>query len=334
MQRVAALLLTLVLALASQPSAGRTPDGATLTIISGQVAVQLPGAARFGPARDGHALPVGAVVRTGSDGRATLTFFDGTTATLDPDTEVVVARVEPATGTSDGLLMTLQLSAGRVWAQVASLFDRGSTFEVQAAGASAVAREGTFGYRLAADGTLACWAIAGTDLTVRRGADTLVLRPGEQAVIPADAALPPPAAREFGPGLLEVQTEGAVLARVVDPRGLTVGFPSGEFVVNQVVDATTSLPSVPDRWLQLRGPVAGHYTLILQPEAAGPFVVRVMLERDDALLGHYEWTDEGRLGEALVAELVVDSGVAGPAALRATAPQPAGTPLPGHFHHP
>ncbi|HLI28898.1 MAG TPA: FecR family protein [Chloroflexota bacterium] len=331
-----ALVLALGLLLGgTAPVVDAQRGDAALTVISGQVRAQPPGAASFRPAADGQVLPSGSRVRTAANSWATLTFFDGTTITLDPDSEVVLAHVEPAADAPDGLLLTLQLSAGRIWAQVSSLFDRGSSFEVQAAGVSAVAREGTFGFQLANDGTLGCWAIAGSPLVVQRGDDERVLGPEEQLVISAaGGALPAPTPREFGPGLLEVQTQGGVLARVVDPRGLTVGFASGEFVVNQVIDAATSLPSAPDRWLRVRGPTAGPYALVLQPEATGPYLVRVTLEREDSELAAYEWQAEVQLGEVLVADLVVEDSPDGPTGLRVAAPRPADGPLPGSFQFP
>src|SRR5919202_1542197 len=76
---------------------------ATLTIVGGRVEVQAPGAGGFAPGSDGQVVAVGGRVRTGPDGRAVLTFFDGSTATHDPDTEIALSRVQPSGG-QGGLL--------------------------------------------------------------------------------------------------------------------------------------------------------------------------------------------------------------------------------------
>jgi hypothetical protein len=336
--RLASVLLALAVLLdARAGAAGRAHAravGTTLTVVAGQVFVQPPGAFRFQLATDDQALPVGSRVRTAADSWAVLTLPDGTTATLDPASEVVLARADPTPGTPSGLLASVQLAAGRVWGQVSSLLERGSSLEVLAGGIRAVAREGTFGCWLGADGARGCWASAGGPLVVELGEAEHLLAPGEEVIVPAGGALSPPRPRASAPGRLAVWVQGAVAVRVVDARGLTVGFAPGALVVNQLVEAATSLPTVPDRWLQVRAPRGGRYTLVVEPEATGPYLVRATLERDGAELADHEWMAEARLGEVLVADLVVEEGAAGPVDLRATALRPAEAPPPGRFAYP
>jgi hypothetical protein len=335
--RLASVLLVVALLLHAREATGRAPaqaTGAILTVIAGVAFVQPPGALGFRPATDDQVLPVGSRVRTAATSWATLTLPDGTAATLDPASEVLLARVDPTPGAPEGLLATLQLTAGRVWGQVSSLVERGASLEVLAGGIRALAREGTFGCWLDADGTRGCWASAGSPLVVAQDDTERVLAPGEEVVIPTGGALPPPRPREVAPGGLEVRVQGAVAVRVVDPRGLTVGFAPGALVVNQLVEAATSRPTVPDRWLQVRAPHGGRYTLVVEPEATGPYLVRATLERDAAELAGHEWMAEARLGEVRVADLVVEQGVAGPTGLRATALRPADAPPPGRFAYP
>jgi len=163
----------------------------TLSVLGGPVQVQAPGAGSFIGASDGQPIAVGARLRTGADGRAVLTFSDGTTTTLDPDTELSLDRLQPSGEQPGGLLIGVGLAAGRVWTQVTSLVYRGSSFELQAGSATMVAREGVTGYRKDPDGTVICWDIAGYPLKLRLAqAETEVLA-GQQVTLRPDQGLGP-----------------------------------------------------------------------------------------------------------------------------------------------
>ena len=135
------------------------------------------------------------------------------------------------------------LTVGRVWAQVTSLVERGSSFEVQAGSATAVGREGVTGFRVLPDGTVICWDIDGAPMRIRTPSGEVEVPARQQITFLPGQATARPVPRQFAPGLLEVQTLGPVLARLVDPDGLTVGFPLDDLVINQVLDAWTSLPA-------------------------------------------------------------------------------------------
>jgi len=91
---VAALGLAFVLAIALGASGVLTPKSqraalgasTTLTIITGPVFTRhLTG--DFGPADDGVVLGPGDTVKTGPAARAVLTYFEGSTVEIEPDSE-------------------------------------------------------------------------------------------------------------------------------------------------------------------------------------------------------------------------------------------------------
>jgi hypothetical protein len=272
-------------------------------------------------------------VSTGADGRATLTFFDGSTATLDPSTELTLNNVQP-TGSQGGLLTSLGLAAGRVWAQVTSLVERGSSIEVQAGGTTAVGREGVTGYRLDADGTVICWVIDGAPMKIRTPTGELDLVAGQQVTLAPGGVPAAPVPRAFEPGVLEVRTEGAVLPRLVDPQERTVGFPLDDFVVNQILDATTSPPLESARVLRVPGPVAGTYRLVLQSFEGGPYRVRVTLTDDGRELLAREWSATARPNEHSIVDLTVEASGGAPTAARLAEPRPLVGDAPGNFVYP
>src|SRR3979409_2671662 len=61
----------------------------TITIISGDIQVR-HGAGSFAPANDGDVLTAGDTVRTGDAARAVLTYFEGSTVSLEPNTELAI----------------------------------------------------------------------------------------------------------------------------------------------------------------------------------------------------------------------------------------------------
>jgi hypothetical protein len=332
------LLLLLLAVGALAPPARAQPlaqvSTGTLSVLGGPVQVQAPGAGSFVGASDGQTIAVGARVRTGSDGRAVLTFSDGTTTTLDPDTELSLDRVQPSGEQPGGLLIGVGLAVGRVWTQVTSLVYRGSIFELQAGGATAVAREGVTGARKDPDGTVVCWAVAGYPLKLRLAQDEAELFPGQQVTLRPDQGLAPVVPRVFGPGVLEVHAEGAALARVVTPVNQTVGFPLPELAVNQVLDSTTSLPGESERWMRLPGPRAGQYRLLIHGNEGGPYHVTVKLALEGRDLFVLDWSATARPNEQLVADLTVDASDNGPTGAHLDAVRPLAGPAPGNLIYP
>jgi hypothetical protein len=330
---VLATLLLLTPSLSAHAAPLGQASSATLTILGGQAQVQPPGGSSFAPASDGQTVSVGARVRTGAESRALLTFFDGSTATLDPETEISLDRVEAA-GSQGGLLTGVGLAAGRVWAQVTSLVDRGSSFEVQAGSATAVGREGVTGFRVLPDGTVVCWDIDGAPMRIRTPTGEVELVARQQITFPPGETRAVPAPRLFQPGLLEIQTLGPILARLVDPEGLTVGFPLSDLVVNQVLDSWTSLPNVQPRFFRVPGPDAGVHQLVLEADGSGPYSVRVTLWVDNAPVFERQWTAEALPGERLLADLTIDAAGGVPTAARLDDPRPLSGEPPGRFIYP
>ncbi len=82
----------------------------TLSILGGNVEINGPGAASQTGA-DGMTLQAGTHVKTSTDARAILTFFDGSTLTLEPDTDIEVKQVD--TNADQGVIIIMKQWAGR-----------------------------------------------------------------------------------------------------------------------------------------------------------------------------------------------------------------------------
>src|SRR5439155_10701242 len=112
-----ALVGAAVLAFLLGPRISRAPDTAeaatVLTVLGGEVQVQTSSGLLAG--RSGMALREGDRVVTGEDGRAVLSFVDGSSVTLDQKTEILIRTAGSSTGTAQ---VKLDQRTGNTWTDV------------------------------------------------------------------------------------------------------------------------------------------------------------------------------------------------------------------------
>jgi len=137
-----ALVVSLVTALLSPvPVAAQVDDGATMTVLRGQVAVVHSDGSAVQPAPSGTTVKAGDEIRTLNQTGALLTFFSGTEIEMGADTILVVDRVSrQGTRVDISLKQVLGVTLNRVQA----LTDPGSSYQIEAGGATAVVRGTTF----------------------------------------------------------------------------------------------------------------------------------------------------------------------------------------------
>ncbi|MEK7285349.1 MAG: FecR domain-containing protein, partial [Chloroflexota bacterium] len=100
----------------------------TLTIIAGEVSIG-DGSGTFAPARDGDVLQAGMVVRTGPASYAILTYFEGSSVSLEPETELVIEALQ---ANPDGsTIVGMRQRIGKTWHAVAKLLRADSKYEVR-----------------------------------------------------------------------------------------------------------------------------------------------------------------------------------------------------------
>ncbi|MBI3522871.1 MAG: FecR domain-containing protein [Chloroflexi bacterium] len=116
-------------------------NAATISVLNGDVTAQ-HGSAPFGPAIDGDIMSTGDVVRADRAGRAVLAFFDGSTLSIEPGSEVKVVSLARVGG--DGIQVTIEQTLGRTWASVSKLKTPDSKFELKTPTSTAVVRGTTF----------------------------------------------------------------------------------------------------------------------------------------------------------------------------------------------
>jgi len=112
---------------------------ATLRLLGGEVAVQ-HGDDALQPGEEGESLREGDIVRTGSDGRAAIEYFDGSLTRLDYGATFSLVTLETLRNPAESTVILGGQTAGNSYNRVAELADAGSRFEVETPTATASVR--------------------------------------------------------------------------------------------------------------------------------------------------------------------------------------------------
>jgi hypothetical protein len=302
-----ALMLGLVLpgrGVAAQPGGpGLASFTATLSVLAGDVRHVPAGAGQPEVAVDGIDLGVGDRVLTGPGARALVTFLDGSTVTVEPESDVEI-RTAQVGGGQQGSNVAVQVNGGTVWARVVGLADPGSSFSIESNTASATVHSGRIGGRQNPDGSFVCWTKGG-ELTVegKHGEPTLTLRPGQATTVQAGQV---PAPRPFAvhQSVLTATTSAGVLPLVQMPdRARVLGFVSPGIEVNQVFGSDSRLADDGGRILEVPAGQPGPFTLVLEGQRDGPFEASVVGRFQGSEVYRHELSGTITKGERLSTEI-------------------------------
>lgn len=272
-KKVLAVFLVLVIAVVGFlyfPRGGvvEAINAAVLSILSSGVDASRAGAT-FEPALDGDVFATGDVVRADDKGRAVLTFFEGSTLSVDPGSAVkVVSLVKTGSG---GIQLDLEQTAGRTWASVSKLVAADSKFAIHTPSITALVRGTAFETIVetlpdgkvvttikTGEGEVVVQAAAGGEVRVPAGTEVQV--PQGQVAPPAAQPQPPtPKLRITGPA--------GVGFVIVDPHGLQCGS-TGNATVRQIPLCEVASGGGPS--VTVGDPVAGPYSLIATAVQAVP----------------------------------------------------------------
>ena len=135
--RLLTLLVFLALLTSSSPIFSQVQDGATMTVLRGQVAVVHPDGSAVQPAPSGTVVRSGDEIRTLAQSGAAITFFVGTEIELGEETTLAVEQVARD---GDRIDISLRQVFGVSLHRVQSLADPASSYRVEVGGAVAVVR--------------------------------------------------------------------------------------------------------------------------------------------------------------------------------------------------
>jgi hypothetical protein len=245
---------------------------ATLTVLGGGVELVRADGTRAAAA-SGTSLSVTDRIVTSPEGRALITFLDGTTVTVEPRSEVTVREME--VGGRERSSIQVLITAGTVWARIANVLGGRGTVSLASNTHAAIARDGLIGAEERRDGSFACWTRAGTvELVDPSGASQGLLQPGQKATIPVRGR---PVTEGFSVhrSVVEITARGPVWPLVVMPDAVRLaGFVAPGIEVNQVFGSLTARRGEA-RVVEVPGGLPGPYLVVLTGAADGPFQVTV-----------------------------------------------------------
>jgi hypothetical protein len=246
---------------------------ATLSVLAGPVTSISAGSTQSQAAKDGVSLNIGDRILTGTQATALVTFLDGSTLTVQPNSDVEVKRADVSAGSSR---ISIQINLGTVWARVVQLLDRNSSLSLESNTATATVHDGLIGGRQNPDHSFICWTLAG-DLLVkdRRGQQLVTLKPGEKTKVQddQDSGRQPFAVNH---STLKVTASPNVLPLMLMADNLRVtGFVAPGLEVNQVFGSRTGIEGYGTRTIEVPAGVPGPFTLTLEGKADTPFTVMV-----------------------------------------------------------
>ncbi len=258
-------LFTIVsLALPAQPTA--LAAQCTVSVLSGGVQVQTPGADTWQEAVDGQILDAGSRVRTATGSYALLTFFEGSSIKLEPGTDVEIQQLERVDERSADIVLKQWL--GTTWSRVVKRLDPGVRYEIQTPSAHALVR-----------GTLFETEIDETARTTVRTTEGLVSVSGqnEEVFLPAgqeasvEYGASPSEPRPIAPADSELLITAGMpaVASVCDPTGSSTGYLPDGFAFNQITGAQSTSPSAGVQVITIPNPVSGEYSVVLRCIADG-----------------------------------------------------------------
>lgn len=239
-----------------------------LRVIGGDIWVQDRHALAWEQAVDGTTLEPGSRVRTNDDGYVSLSFYQGTTATLEPGTDVIIAGLENDREKQlNGV--TLRQKLGKTWNQVDKL-DDSSRFKIETPSADIKVWGTLFAAEVDENGKTTVQTTEGTVSVSAQGKEVQVAAGQQTTVMPgcapsAPEPIPPP-------GSEMVLTIDKATGLVIDPSGLSTGYLPDGTPLNQINGSRLSAWEADSQTVRIPEPETGPYTIQLNGldgEAAG-----------------------------------------------------------------
>ncbi|HEV2250887.1 MAG TPA: FecR domain-containing protein [Candidatus Limnocylindria bacterium] len=195
----------------------------TVTVLDGQVLVR-HATGPFAPITDGDIVSGGDTVRTAADSHGVLTFFDGTTVELEPDTEVTITTLQASASGDKVVEMTQAL--GRSWHVVTHLASPSSKYEIRTGASTAAVRGTAFEVAILADGVTKTITTDGDVSTSAQGTEVHVLA-GQMTTVAQGAPPPPPQPAPEPLATVTITVDLTQNAVVTDANGRAVGVQNG-----------------------------------------------------------------------------------------------------------
>ena len=275
------------------PIAVALVDATTLTILTGQVQVKAKGAADWKEALNGQTLTTGDAVKTVDGSAALVTYFEGSTTSIEDDAEIVLQKAEknPNGVTTE---ISTQIVAGKTWTKVSKLLDPASSFAMETQSAVAVVRGTEFAVQVKADGSTSVATADGEVAMAAPGQDlstAVIVKPGFESSAapgqPPSAPIPAPPPKRA----IRLNLASPAVPLITDDKGRSTG--------------CVSLPDLPCAMVANQIPGAEYSGPQSEPQTIS-FALAEGKER--TIIASYTGTGTGTGGVYHIAGEIIDDG--------------------------
>ncbi|MBM3156043.1 MAG: hypothetical protein FJ004_02005 [Chloroflexi bacterium] len=252
------LLIAAVLTSPSPQSA--QSSRCTLSILSGDVEIQRADSDIWEKAGDRVVLEAGSLVRTKDESHALLTFFEGSSIKLEPDTNIEIKQVKSVEGGGSEIILKQWL--GKTWSRVVKRVTPGSRYEIETPSVNALVR-GTL-FETVVDETAAT-TIKTTEGTVSVTAldEEVYVSAGQEVKVEPGTAPPQPRPITPANNELVITVIGPVVASVCDPMGSSTGYLPSGMAFNQIPGSKSTSP-IGSQVITIADPLSGEYKAVLR----------------------------------------------------------------------
>ncbi len=253
-------------------------------------------------------LSIGTGIKTGPDSHALITFFEGSTSKLEPDTYLEIRQLE--NGGEQSTTIILKQWLGRTWNRVIKMADSGSRYEIETPSATAIVRGTLFTTDVKASGATTISTTEGLVSVTAQGKEVFVSQDQqtevEKGVNPSQpAAIPAPVSQ------IIITADRPAFGSIIDPTGSSTGiFPTGE-QFNQIRGSYSAIPSDGTQIITVAEPMTGEYIIALRSSDEGVRHFRIQGESEGKIVFSYTgtWNAKKESGQLIHLNLQIDNGL-------------------------
>lgn len=233
----------------------------TLSVLGGNVELRGLTSDTWLRGNDGTSLAVGTSVKTGTDSNALLTFFDGSTTKLEPET---IVEIQQADSTDEQpVRVVLKQWLGVTWNNVEKTGNGDSRYVVETPSASVSVRGTSFAIEVDETGLTEVTATEGLVSVAAEGTE-VQLSANQQAQVMVGSAPSLPKMMPAAKTELIVTTSVPAIGSVRDPSGSSTGYLVNGLSFNQIKGSRSSLSPDGTQIITINEPKTGEYLVALR----------------------------------------------------------------------
>jgi hypothetical protein len=167
-----------------------------LSIVGGNVLIQRPGSSSWSAGKEGTLLETGYKIKTDTGATATVTLFDGSTISLNGDTEISLAVLINKSATTPKTIKIGQ-TIGETSSNIIKLIDPASRYEIDTPSGVAAVRGSKMVVQVVTDGITSVYNVEGTISFTAQGQEVMIpvgsvssAKPGETPSAPQPGTPP------------------------------------------------------------------------------------------------------------------------------------------------